>query len=465
MTFRGTTGDSWAIGITDAIITRLTSLHNLAVRPTTSVLKYAKETPDPAEASKALGVESILEGTYQRSSGVIRVTVQLVDGRTGTTKWAQRYDLHSADILSFEDQVATKVVEGLQIEISPTEQKSMQLPTTTNVDAYNDYLQARFYFNEYFVRSRLDSIEKGKRLLLHAISLDKNFGDAYALLAEFYVFQGANFVEDAEGNLKRGEVAAHNALRINPQSFEGLIALGGIYSEQGREGNAIRTLRTAVELAPNAETAWSVLGYAYYYAGLNELAEHVYRRAIELSPNLPQPHWMHARMLLYMGKPEEAEQEMRKLLANNPDQFKVLAQLGEFLYYQGKLDEAEATLDRAILLGRDSTDDGSRLLAAFVYASGNKREKIDHKLLQYCPEQVIDGDYAYYLGGIYALLGKREPALRWLERTVVLGNMNYPWFERDKNFDSLRGDPEYQTIMAGVRQRWEAYKKEFDVAP
>jgi tetratricopeptide (TPR) repeat protein len=428
-------------------------------------LKYVKETPEPAEVAKALGVESVLEGTYQRSSGVIRVTVQLIDGRTGTTKWSQRYDLHSADILSFEDQVATKVVEGLQIEISPTEQKSIQQPTTTNVDAYNDYLQARFYFNEYFVRSQLDSIEKGKRLLLHAISLDTNFGDAYALLAEFYVFQGANFVEDAEANLKRGEVAAQNALRINPMSFEGLIALGGIYSEQGREGNAIPTLRTAVKLAPNAEMAWSVLGYAYYYAGLNELAERTYAHCIELNPTHLHPHWMHARMLLYLGKPQEAEQEMRKVLMSNPDQFKVLAQLGEFLYYQGKLDEAEAVLDRAVLLGRDSTDDGPRFLAAIVYASHKEREKIERRLLQYRPEQVIDGDYAYYLGGIYALLGSREPALDWLKRTVALGDVNYPWFERDKNYDSLRADPEYQTIMSGVRQRWEAYKKEFDVAP
>jgi TolB-like protein len=90
--------DSWAIGITDAIISRLTSLQNLAVRPTTSVLKYAKETPEPTEVAKTLGVESVLEGTYQRSSDVIRVTVQLIDGRTGTIKWSQRYDLHSADI-------------------------------------------------------------------------------------------------------------------------------------------------------------------------------------------------------------------------------------------------------------------------------------------------------------------------------------------------------------------------------
>jgi TolB-like protein len=91
-----TSSDSWAIGITDAIISRLTSLQNLAVRPTTSVLKYAKETPEPVEVARTLGVESILEGTYQRSSDIIRVTVQLIDGRTGTTKWSQRYDLHSA---------------------------------------------------------------------------------------------------------------------------------------------------------------------------------------------------------------------------------------------------------------------------------------------------------------------------------------------------------------------------------
>ena len=75
--------DSWGIGITDAIISRLTSLQNLAVRPTTSVLKYSKDAPEPPEVAKALSVQSVLEGTYQRSSNVIRVTVQLIDGRTG----------------------------------------------------------------------------------------------------------------------------------------------------------------------------------------------------------------------------------------------------------------------------------------------------------------------------------------------------------------------------------------------
>jgi TolB-like protein/Flp pilus assembly protein TadD len=457
-----TTSDSWAIGITDAIISRLTSLHNLAVRPTTSVLKYAKETPDPAEAAKALGVESVLEGTYQRSSGVIRVTVQLIDGHTGTTRWSQRYDLQSADILSFEDQVANKVVEGLQIEISPTEQKAIQQPVTTNVEAYNDYLQARFYQSEYLMHSRLDSMEQGERRLLHAISLDQNFGDAYALLAQFYSFQGANFVPDAAANLKRAEVAAENALRINPQSSESLLALGGTYGEEGREQEAIRTIKRGIALAPNNETAWQMLGYAYYYAGLNELAEQAYRRTVELNPAPPQPHWMHARMLLYLGRMEEAEQEMRQVLAKDPDQFKALAYFGGLLYYEGKLEEAETNLEHALQVGGNISDDTARDMAAFLYASRKQKEKIEPRLFQYRLAQVMDGDQAYWTGGIYALLGDRQHALQWLRRTVELGNVNYPWFERDKNYDSLRADSEYQAIMAGVRQRWEAYKKEFD---
>jgi eukaryotic-like serine/threonine-protein kinase len=458
------TTDSWGIGITDAIISRLTSLQNLAVRPTTSVLKYAKEAPEPAEVAKALNVESVLEGTYQRSSDVIRVTVQLIDGNTGNTKWSQRYDLHSADLLSFEDQIATKVVEGLQIQISPTEQKSIQQPVTTSVDAYNEYLQARFYLNEYLMHSRVESLENGQRLLLHAISLDKNFADAYALLAELYGFQSANFVADAGANLKRGEVAAQNALRINPQSAEGLNALGTLYGEEGREQEAIRALQQAVALAPNSESAWQGLGYARYYAGLNELAEQAYRRVIELNPAPPQPHWMHARMLLYSGKAHEAEQEMRQLVASNPDQFKALAYFGGLLYYEGKLDEAEPNLERAVLLARESDDDTPRMMAAFLYASRHQKEKIASRLLQYRPEQIVDGDGAYWIGGIYALLGDRQHALDWLKRTVALGDVNYPWFERDKNYNSLRADPEYQSIMAEIRQRWQSYKNEFDPA-
>ncbi len=156
---------------------------------------------------------------------------------------------------------------------------------------------------------------------------------------------------------------------------------------------------------------------------------------------------------------------MRPVVAKNPDQFKALGWLGEFLYYQGGFEEAEPDLDRAVQLGRDSEDDTVRELAAVLYASRHEREKIDRRLFQYRPEQIIDGDDAYFLRGIYALLGEQKTALDWLKRTVALGNVNYPWFTRDRTYESLRADPQYQAIMETVRQRWQAYKSEFDTAP
>jgi len=459
------TDDSWGVGITDAIISRLTSLQNLAVRPTTSVLKYAKESPDPTEAAKALGVETVLEGTYQRAAGITRVTVQLIDGHTGTTKWSQRYDLKSADILTFEDEVAGKVVEGLQIQISPTEQKSIQQLATANVEAYNDYLQARVAMNDYLVSSRLDSLQKGQSLLQHAISLDKNFVDAYALLAQMHSFQAANFTEGADENLRKAEALAKTAIAINPQSVEALTALGGTYSEEGRQREAIPRLRQAVALAPNSEGSWQMLAYAYYYSGLLEMAEKGYQHVVELNPTPPQPHWMHARMLLYLGRTAEAEQEMREVVARNPGQFKALAYFGMVLYYEGKFDEAQAPLERAVQLSGESSDYTAAITAAFLYAVRHQRDRIDPRIFQTRPEQVIDGDQAYWTGGIYAMLGDRQHALAYLRRTVALGNLTYPWFEKDKNYDSLHSDPEYQAIMSDVRQKYEALRNEFENRP
>jgi serine/threonine-protein kinase len=280
-------------------------------------------------------------------------------------------------------------------------------------------------------------------------------------MAELYSLQAANFVKDAAANLKSGEEAAQNALRLDPQSSEALVSLGGIYSEQGREEEAIPTMRRAIAAAPNNETAWQMMGYSWYYAGLDNQAEQAYRRISELNPTLLQPHWMHARTLLYEGRAEEAEREMRQLLATNPDHMKVVSYLGMILYYEGRLDEAQPFLDRGVELSRDSGDDTPRLSAAFLYAARKQRDKIDPRLLKYRPEEIIDGDWAYWMGGIRALLGEHQAALAFLRRTVELGDMNYPWFARDKNYDSLRSDPEYQSIMAGIRDRWQKYEKEF----
>ena len=453
--------NSWGIGMTDAVISRLASLHDLAVRPTSSVLKYAQATADPVKAAQELRVDSVLDGTYQSAAGSVRVSVQLIDAKDGATRWAQRYDLRAGDMFKFEDELATRVVEGMRVQVSSVEQDSLQKPVTASPEAYNDYLQARFYRNEYFLHSRRESLREGRRLLQQALAVDPNFTDAQAMLSDMYLMEAANFEENGAANVRLAADAAERALRQNPRSLAALQSMGDIYAETGQNAQAIRTLRQTVALAPNSETSWDFLGYAYHYAGLVDQAEQAYRRSRQLNPTTPRIYWMHGRMLLYLGKPDEAEQVMRQALAANPDQFKAMAFLGEFLYYQGKTAEAEPILDRAVQLGKGNGDAVPLWLSAFLYASRGERQKIDPSLFEYKPQDVIDGDVAYWAGSMYALLGERDKAMVWLRRAVELGNQNYPWFQRDKNWDKLRNDAEYQQIMAQVRRQWEQVTAEF----
>jgi len=452
-------GEVWGIGVADAIISRLATLQNLNVRPTNSVLKYAKGTEDPARAAQELEVNSVLAGTYQKVGGVMRVSVQLIDH--GAARWAGRYDLQGHDLLRFEDDVAQKVVDGLSVQLSGAEQESLKTSSTNSAEAYSLLVQARAYYADYFMNSQRRPLQDAANMAQRALEQDPAFVDAQALLARSYLLEAINFQENGAHNLALAEGAARKAEDLNPKSFEAILTLGMVYGEEGKNADSIRLLREAVTLAPNSTDAWASLGYIYHYAGLTDLAEAAWRRRRDLDPSLPQPYWMHGRMLLYQGKTHEAEEEVRLALERYPDQFKLLASLGHSLYYQGKTDEAEKLLDRATQLAGPHGDEEPMVISAIVHASRSERDKIDPRIFRYKPEEVVDGDMAEWIGAVYALLGEKQPALAWLRRAVQVGNHNFPWFQRDKNWDKLRGDPEFQRIMLEVEGYWKHYNELF----
>jgi hypothetical protein len=101
------------------------------------------------------------------------------------------------------------------------------------------------------------------------------------------------------------------------------------------------------------------------------------------------------------------------------------------------------------------------VFSGIVHASRGERDRIDPRIFRYKPEEVVDGDLAEWIGAVYALLGEKQPALAWLRRAVQLGDHNFPWFQRDKNWDSLRGDVEFQRIMSEVEGYWKHYNELF----
>ncbi len=448
----------WGIGMADAIIGRLTTLQHLAVRPTSSVIKYAKAHVDSGVVARELDVESVLDGTFHKVGDVIRVSVQLVGGQQRATRWAGRYDLRADDMFRFQDEVAQCVVDGLKVQVSQGERASLSEPITRNADAYDLYLRARFHWTEYSVHSLRNSLRSGQRLLEQAIRLDASFAHAHALLGMLLVFESANFTDGASENLKRAEQCAKEALRLDPSLVDGWIALGGACAQGGRNEEAIRALRRALDRAPNAELALDALGYAYHYAGLIDQAEDAYRQARSLNPTSSRLHWVHARMLLYLGRTGEAIAEMQ--WARGVKHPKGLAHLAKFLYYAGQVDEAERVFLQAIEAEPVKEEPAIPVLAAYVFASKGERHRIDPLVLALEPAQVWDGDQAYWIGGVHALLHEDEEALAWFQRAVDLGNHNYPWFSRDRNYDGLRGNPAYERVLATAHSHWERYRRE-----
>ena len=449
--------DVWGVGMADAVIGKLASLRNLAVRPTSSVLKYAKTPADAVQVARELGVDSVLDGTFHKVGDVIRVSVQLVAGDQRSTQWAGRYDLQASDMFGFQDEVAQRVVDGLRLQVSRTELESLETPITKSREAHDLYVRARFHWTEYSVRSIRSSLQEGQRLLTQALELDPGFAHAHALLSLLFEIEHANFPQHAAA-LGRAEASAQEAVRIDPELADGWIALGATYAEAGRNEDAIRTIRRALEIAPNADFALDVLGYAYHYAGLIELAEDALRRSRALNPTSRRLCWMHGRMLLYLGRTSDAIDEMQWAWSMGSP--RALAHLGKFLYYAGRLEEAEAAFARAFQAVEASEPDPSvPMLAAYLYAARGQRDRIDPAVLLSEPASMADGDGAYWTGGVHALLGDKGRALDWLRRAVELGNHNYPWFSRDRNYDGLRGDPDYESILAEVRQRWEEYRR------
>ncbi|HET9307283.1 MAG TPA: protein kinase, partial [Candidatus Sulfotelmatobacter sp.] len=285
----------WGVGAADAIISRLATLQNLTVRPTNSVLKYAKGTDDPAQAARELEVNSVLAGTYQRMGGVMRVSVQLIDH--GAARWANRYDLQGHDLLRFEDDVAQKVVDELRVQLSGAEQESLKTASTNSPDAYSFLLQGRAYWNDYFVNSKRETLRSAQQMARNAIEKDPKFVDAYSLLAQSYSLEATNYQQNGSQNLALAEQAARKAVALNPQSFEANLAWGAVYTEEGKLADALPKLRQAVALGPNSTLAWNQLAYSYHYAGLIDLAEAAFRRSRDLNPTPAQIAWMHGRML------------------------------------------------------------------------------------------------------------------------------------------------------------------------
>src|SRR5205085_803048 len=134
----------FADGVQDEILTDLAKIADLKVISRTSVMQYKNTaTRNLPEIAQALNVAHVLEGSVQRSANRVRVSAQLIDARNDTHVWAEKYDRDLADVFAIQSEIAQKIADQLQAKLSPTEKNAISERPTSDLAAYDLYLQAK----------------------------------------------------------------------------------------------------------------------------------------------------------------------------------------------------------------------------------------------------------------------------------------------------------------------------------
>jgi DNA-binding winged helix-turn-helix (wHTH) protein/TolB-like protein len=174
------------LGMADALITKLSNVKQIAVRPTSSILKYSSTAQDPLVAGREQLVDSLLEGKVQRSGDRIRVTVQLIRVSDGKPLWAEKFDETFTNIFAVQDSISQQVAQKLVPQLTGEEQRQLAKRYTDNTEAYQLYLKGRFFWNQFDE----DGLNKAIDNFKHAIAIDPNYALAYAGLSVSYNVQG-----------------------------------------------------------------------------------------------------------------------------------------------------------------------------------------------------------------------------------------------------------------------------------
>src|SRR5438094_806191 len=280
----------FADGVQDEILTALTKIADLKVISRMSTMQYkATAERDVREIAKALGVAHVLEGTVQRAGGRVRLSAQLIDARTDSQLWAERYDRDVADVFAIESELAGKIVAQLQAKISPSEKEAIEQKPTADLTAHDLYIRAKTLITTaVFSTPQAESLSEAVRLLNEAIEHDPAFALAYYQLAHTHDLIYFTGTDHTAARLAMADAAIQSLTRLLPNSGEAHLALAKhLYWGYLDYDRAREELSLAQKSLPNEPWAFVLTGYIDRRQGRWDESTKNLERAIELDPQNP----------------------------------------------------------------------------------------------------------------------------------------------------------------------------------
>ncbi len=436
------TGDNFfGVGLADALVTRLSGVGRIVVRPTSSVLPFADT--DALEAGQKLGVDFVLDGSVRQSGERLRVSVQLLEVSTRAARWAQAFDEDSSDVLELEDRLSEQVAKAVLPEITGDERKRLERRGTNKADAYRAYLRGRYFWSKFTDAHLLKAVEAFNE----AIKIDPEYPLPYIGLADYYVWSAIFGEIPTREGFSKAQAALHRALEIDNSLGEAYAVLAFtvlFYDWNWPAAEAM--VRQALELNPNLAFAHECYSNLLSTQGRFDEAVAAIKRAEELDPVSPRAILMTSWTLYQARRFEESVAAARKGSAMQDNFAQGNLHLGNALIEIGQLDEAVATLRNAAEnWGRSGMP---RYMLAFARARQNNAEAVDSILQKLAQTEAEHHMKPYFMAMAHVAAGDFDTAFKWFERAVEERNEWMVWFGVEPKLDTIRSDPRYAALLA-----------------
>ncbi|MGH9908885.1 MAG: protein kinase domain-containing protein, partial [Pyrinomonadaceae bacterium] len=301
------------VGLADAMITRLSGVRSLAVRPTSAIVPYGDQNTDPFRAGRELSVDYVLDGRIKMLGNRVRVSLQLLDIQQGANSWANQFDEKFLDALDLEDSISAKVAESLLPQLTGTGRRKFRKRGTDNPRAFEAYLRGRFFWNSFTP----DSLPKALASFKEAIDWDPNYALAHVGLADFYNWAGIYGLMPASKSHPLAKMASKCAIELD----ESL-------------GEAYASLALTIEAE---DWDWAE-------------CERLYRYSLELNPNYSHAHEWYSSLLIATGRFEEGLEETRRAEELNPLSLRSMTLTAWTFYQTRNFDEAMSKAQQIIHL-------------------------------------------------------------------------------------------------------------------
>jgi len=397
-------------GMTEELVSKLSRIQGLKVTSRTSTARLRGTDKDIKEIGEELGVQYVLEGSVRKAGDRVRITSQLVDASTGFQLWSGDFDGELKDVLGVQEETALKIVEALDLTLSPQDVETVRHRYTENSQAYDAYLRGWALVESSHLASHFpeEKLEAAGKYFQEALALDPDYPLALTGLAAVEVRYYHFNIDRSSDRLERAEELAHQALTLAPQLPEAHLALADTYFFAGDNELALDAFQQTLRLDPDNAYSWCSFSAACIRASDFEQAETAARTAIRLHPGYFQAHRQLGQALQLQGRFEEAIPAFKTALLLEPDFQTAHIDLGRTYLAQGNYSEALVHLDRA-------REMGVRNPILFVR-----------------------------LGEAYTGLGDTERTLIELEKALAGGYRDSDAIDANPHFTGLRDDPRFQ---------------------